>query len=301
MIDNTKIAKDITVYIITFLLISVCTAFAADYREKDKKCMEECHSKDIRYTPYGFYGNQRSIHIDYDKFLNSKHGIFYCIDCHYDVEAGEKTHFVKEPSIKCESCHVETDRYSERIAALFKAKDIKMEDKKRVFKDFKDSLHGKAYYEKKKNAPYCTGCHDGHNANLSDKDSTISRCNLPKTCSRCHPYEATGGDGVFSKIAQIRVNGHKKGDSSIDYSRKNCVACHQSDAAHGKKMPEHNCMSCHKKEAGFLFTDFHGKNLSVLTYLLNFGLVFGGIIFIGVGIGYMAGRQKETKEEHESH
>ncbi len=301
MFKNIKKNNQIFFYIIALLLSCACSVSAVEYRERDKKCMDECHSKDIRYTPYGYYGNEKSIHLDYEKFLNSKHGVFYCVDCHHDVDAGEKTHFVKEPSIRCESCHINVEAYSERIKELFKTKGIKMDDKKRVFMDFKESLHGKAYFEKKKNAPYCTGCHESHNANLTDKDSSVSKSNLPQTCVRCHPYEAGAGDGLFSKMALLRVRGHKKGDSSIDYSRKNCMACHQGDSAHGKKISELNCMSCHKKEAGVFFSDFHGKDLSTLTYLINFGLIFGGIVFIGAGIGYMAGRQKETKEEHESH
>jgi len=68
--------------------------FAVTYREKDKKCMEECHSKDIKYNPYGYFGNLNSINVDYELFLKSKHSAFNCVDCHFDVEAGEKAHFL---------------------------------------------------------------------------------------------------------------------------------------------------------------------------------------------------------------
>lgn len=276
-------------------------ASAVEYREKDKKCMEECHSKDIRYNPFGYYGNLNSIGVDYEGFLKSKHGLFNCVDCHYDVDAGEKTHFVKGPSARCEFCHIDKDKYPENIKKLFVSKGIKMEDKKRVYEDYRESLHGKAFYENKKNAPYCTGCHNPHNADLTSPNSTVSKANLPKTCSKCHPNEGKRGEGLLAKIALLRINGHKKGDSSIDYSAKNCIACHQGDGVHGKKVSELNCKACHKKGASFFFSDFHGKELSTLTYLLNFGLIFGAIIFVGAGIGFMAGKQKEIKKEDESH
>ncbi|MCX7991337.1 MAG: hypothetical protein N2999_04770 [Proteobacteria bacterium] len=288
-------------FFIIFLSLSYKKVYAVQYRDKDKKCMEECHSKDIRYTPYGYFGNLNSINLDYESFLKSKHGIFDCVDCHFDVEGGEKTHFVKEPSIKCESCHIEKNKRSERINNLLMSKGVEFENKKIVYNDYVESLHGKAYYNKKKNAPYCTGCHNPHNANLKSPDSTVSSKNLPVTCGRCHPNEGLKGDTFLKKLSLARINGHKKGDSSVDYSAKNCIGCHEGEAVHGKKAKNLNCMSCHKKTTSFLFSDFHGNNLSVFVYLLNFGFIFGAIIFVGAGIGYLAGKQKETKKEDESH
>lgn len=275
--------------------------FAVTYREKDKKCMEECHSKDIKYNPYGYFGNLNSINVDYELFLKSKHSAFNCVDCHFDVEAGEKAHFAKEPTIKCESCHIEKEKLTENIKKLLMSKGIEMDEKKIVYNDYLNSVHGKAYYEKKKNAPYCTGCHNPHNANLKSPASTVSRDNLPKTCGRCHPNEGMGGETFLKKLSLVRVNGHKKGDSSIDYSVKNCAGCHKKEAVHSKEEKNTGCQSCHKKSANFFFTDFHNNDSSLIVYLLNFGFIFGTIIFIGAGIGYLAGKQKETKKEDESH
>ncbi len=290
-------------FILFYLLIfaGYDEAYGIQYREKDKKCMEECHSKDFYYNPYGYFGNLRSLKLDYETFIKSKHGTFNCIDCHYDVEAGEKTHFVKMPSIKCQHCHIEKEKQTDYIRKLLASKGLEIDSKKLVYNDYIESLHGKAYYSNKKNAPYCSGCHDPHNANLKSETSTISMENLPKTCGRCHPNESFSGDTFLKKIALTRVNGHKKGDSSIDYSVKNCVGCHEGDAGHSKKISEPSCKSCHKKSGTFLFSDFHGNNLSITVFLLNFGFIFGAIIFIGAGIGYLAGKQKELKKEDESH
>ncbi len=289
------------IVVIAFLLFhsKLLAESKIEYREKDKKCMEECHGKlNLYYNPASPWGNLRSAKIDYERFLNSKHGIFYCNECHVDAEAaGEKTHFAKEPTIHCDSCHIDESKYTDSVKKLFAAKQIRMDDKKRVAADYYESKHGQAYAAKKRNAPFCTGCHDPHNANLSDKDSTVSKCNISKTCGTCHEDVTVAGKNLFGKLAMLRINGHKKGNSSIDYSYSNCVGCHQGDAVHGKKTGEVNCMSCHKKPAGFLFTDFHGKNLPTLAYLLNFGLVFGFIFVVGVAIFFFAGKTEDKKEE----
>lgn len=302
---NNNLLKSLLFTVIVLFSMAVCMSASAqntpEYREKDKKCMEECHGKlNLYYNPASPWGNMRSAKIDYDKFLNSKHGIFYCTECHEDADkAGEKTHYAKEVSIHCDSCHIDENQYSDNIKKLFASKQIRMDDKKRVAKDYYESTHGKAYLSKKRNAPFCTGCHDPHNANLADKDSTVSKANIVKTCGTCHQDVTFSGKNIFGKLAMLRINGHKKGNSSIDYSYNNCVGCHQGDAVHGKNKSEINCMSCHKKSSGFIFTDFHGKNIPVLAYIFNFGLVFGSIFVIGFAIFFFAGKTEEKKEvEH---
>lgn len=300
---NNYIKKAALVFNVFFaVILSVAYVFAqtdVEYREKDKKCMTDCHGKlNLYYNPASPWGNLRSAKIDYEKFLNSKHGIFYCNECHVDAEAaGEKTHLAKGVSIHCDSCHIAEKDYSENIKKLFVSKQIRMDDKKRVAADYYESKHGKAYSLKKRNAPFCTSCHDPHNANLADKDSPVNKKNIVKTCGTCHQDVTLSGKNIFGNLAMLRINGHKKGNSSIDYSYNNCVGCHQGDAVHGKNRSEVNCMSCHKKSSGFIFADFHGKNLPVLSYLLNFGLVFGSILVLGVAIFFFAGKTEEKKEE----
>lgn len=278
-------------------------AQGVEFRERDKRCMEECHGKlKLYYTPPNYLGNLRSANIDYEKFLNSKHGIFYCNECHLDADtAGEKTHFAKESAIHCDSCHIEESEYTEYIKKLFTAKQIRMDDKKRVAKDYYESKHGIAYAMKKRNAPFCTGCHDPHNANLSDKESSVRASNLSKTCGVCHEEVLVSSKNVFGKLAMFRINGHKKGNSSVDYSYGNCVGCHQGDAVHGKRKGDVDCMACHRKVSGFFFTDFHGKNIPVLAYILNFALLFGAIFVVGTAIFFFAGNIKEEKKEEEHH
>lgn len=303
MMQSNNYKKVIFVLVILFSLVSASAFVSAqagiEYREKDKNCMLDCHGKlNLYYNPPSNWGNLRSAKVDYEKFLNSKHGIFYCNECHIDAEvAGEKTHLAKEVSIHCDSCHIDEKEYTENIKKLFALKQIKMEDKKRVAADYYESKHGKAYASKKRNAPFCTGCHDPHNANLKDKDSTVNKANLTRTCGTCHDDVTFNAKNIFGKLALLRVNGHKKGNSSIDYSYGNCIGCHQGDAVHGKNNSEVNCMSCHKKPSGFIFADFHGKNIPVLSYIFNFGLVFGTVFILGVAIFFFAGKTEEKKEE----
>lgn len=294
-----KIKFFIMIIFLTTLLFN--SLYALDFREKDKKCMEECHSKDIKYNPYGYFGNLKSIKIDYELFLKSKHGAFLCVECHFDVDGGEKTHYLKAPSIKCESCHINEENRNENIKKLLASKDIEMDDKKIVYEEYRNSVHGMAFYENKRNAPYCTGCHNPHNANLKSPFSDVSKDNLPKTCGRCHPNESFSGESFLQKLSLLRVNAHKKGDSAIDYSSSNCIACH-SNVFHTKNKENLNgCMTCHKKKAQLFFADFHGNNISLVTLLINFGFIFSAIIFAGAGIGYLAGKQKEIKKEDEKH
>lgn len=283
-------------FILLILFLPVM-AHSASYREQDKKCMEECHGKDnFYYTPASNWGNLQSLYVNYDKFLKSKHGIFTCLDCHPDADAGEKAHFPTRNNVKCESCHGPESLMPENIKKVFQEKGIKVPDNKKVYGDYVNSLHGKAYYQQKRNAPYCTGCHDPHNANKNDKDFPVSLENLPQTCGKCHPSQARLDKTIFSKLALFRINGHQKGDSSTEFSPKNCISCHQGDSAHGKRIDEHVCMDCHKRKSNFLASDFHGNELPGLAILMNFGLLFGIVLVGGVTIAYKLS-EKVTKKE----
>lgn len=280
---------------VLFLFLPAMTYGA--YRDQDKKCMDECHGKEgFYYTPPSPWGNLQSLYVNYDKFLKSKHGIFTCLDCHPDADAGEKSHFPMRKNLKCESCHGIPEMMPENIKKIFTDKGIEMPEKKRVYKDYLESVHGKAYQNHKKNAPYCIGCHDPHNANKNDKDFAVSLNNLPVTCGKCHPEEAGKDKGFFSALSLFRVNGHQKGDSATDFTAKNCVACHQGDSAHGKNINDHACMSCHKRKSNLIVTDFHGHELPGLAILLNFALFFGLVLIGGAATLYVTTTKREKKE-----
>jgi len=279
------------------LLLAFPLISHASYREPEKKCMEECHGKEgFYYTPASYWGNMHSLYVNYEKFIKSKHAIFTCLDCHPDADAGEKAHTPMRKNVKCESCHGPEHLMPEHIKKTFKEKGIEMPEKKKVYNDYVESVHGRAYLQKKRNAPYCTGCHDPHNANKNDKDFAVKLDNLPKTCGKCHLDQVGKDKTVFSKMALFRINGHKKGNSATDFSIKNCVACHQGDSAHGKKVNEQVCMDCHKRKSNLFATDFHGTELPGLAILLNFGLVFCIVLIGGAVIVYKISGNESKKE-----
>lgn len=175
---------------------------------------------------------QSSRHIKGADFKTSVHGSdLSCLDCHpaAEDEAHQKSKTVTP--VNCLECH-------EPRAA-----------------------HGNITEQ----APQCHQCHGRHfilpRTNVT---STLSGRNLAATCSACHAEEA--GGGIRASLLSFRLKGHGKADLTKDYSRANCLDCHQGRAAHNEKEPitDAACYKCHDSEMGgqAVLGSFHGTGLS---------------------------------------
>ena len=74
---------------------------------------------------------------------------------------------------------------------------------------------------------------------------------LKITCRSCHPVEC-GQTGYLSLLPSLQIRSHKKQNFSRDYSRFDCIGCHQGKAAHGEEeiINQQDCHKCHQSAPG---------------------------------------------------
>ena len=165
-------------------------------------------------------GSQDStLHISVQAFQRSAHGSeLACEDCHTGVtdKAHEKTK--GSGAVECNECHDQENR------------------------------HGLSGEREKR--PQCHSCHSKH-AILGKKNRTsaIYRGQLKETCRECHPMES-GETGYLAWLPSLQIRSHRKQDFSQDYSKDNCIGCHQGLAVHGEEEPldGQNCQVCHMNQ-----------------------------------------------------
>ncbi len=120
-----------------------------------KKCHDDTKLKSA---------NGKSMFVNHNDILTSKHGKLACVQCHVGVDVGHKRPCDNIGArVDCGSCH------------------------KEVGDKFKQSSHGKLFGLGDKDAPYCSDCHGTHKVlGKSDKNSPIFSLNIPGLCGSCH-------------------------------------------------------------------------------------------------------------------
>ena len=139
----------------------------------DRTCLK-CHEQpDIHKI---VDGQNVSLHVDVNQFVGSAHQNITCVKCHSDVTAHIARPCETAGKVDCSGCHAEeADIYFQ-------------------------SGHGKAYFSKHENAPYCTTCHGSHRVIPSENESSPTfRSSVPKLCGECHRNDGKATEGTDLK------------------------------------------------------------------------------------------------------
>jgi len=170
----------------------------------DRECLK-CHEQpDVRKM---VEGEPVSLTIDKDIIQDSVHRSIPCVKCHADVNPGIQRPCETVGRVDCSNCHAQ------------------------VAEDYFESGHGKAYFEKNPNTPYCTDCHGKHGvrSHLNDQERTY-RTNIPQLCGDCH--------GKLDHQATIQT---EMGDVMVDYSS----SVHGQGLIKKGLLPSAVCTDCH--------------------------------------------------------
>ncbi len=171
-------------------------------------------------------------------FRESIHGDMECVECHtlppgHDVDSNLVT-----TAVNCADCHEDAQEEYEMSVHRF-------------YRDDAD-LPGAG----------CTDCHGTHNIfSYDDKNSTIYKLNIEKTCGNCHGkpevlarlgFRGMGPVGLYKSSVHARIL-HR--DTEKD--APTCITCHgyhsivhQSDdkCLYNKRHLSSTCGQCHEKE-----------------------------------------------------
>jgi cytochrome b subunit of formate dehydrogenase len=142
-----------------------------------------------------------------DSIQSSVHRNIPCVKCHSDVTVQHSRPCDTAGRVDCSKCHAQTAE------------------------DYFDSEHGKAYFEKSPDAPYCTDCHGSHHilAHTDERDKTY-RANIPDLCGDCH-----------EKLADTERLLTPQGHVLIDYSK----SVHGLGLVKKGLLPSAVCTDCH--------------------------------------------------------
>lgn len=123
------------------------------------ECMM-CHS-DEELTQSIDDSTERSLFIDQNKFVNSIHGEFECIDCHSDITEAE--HDTPLEKVQCAVCH---------------------EDAQEAYSG---SIHANGKNSLGLRGASCVDCHGKHYIKSSEDSTSLSyKLNIESTCGTCH-------------------------------------------------------------------------------------------------------------------
>ncbi len=189
-----------------------------------------------------------ALHISQAQYEGSvHHNEITCMDCHRDIVDDAHMKNRGSGNVDCGACHDQVNRHG---------------------------LGGTG------TRPQCYSCHTRHSILGKDNPaSSVHPDHLARTCGPCHPAQ-TGDAGFLAWLPSFRVKTHGKQDFACDFDDKDCLGCHQGQAAHGEKMPlnKKGCRKCHFPDEGQagLMGDIHPKsdNKKDTLYIIA-GAVYG--------------------------
>jgi len=213
----------------------------------NKACLK-CHLTNTEKGEYLIGSKGDTLSINLEHLTNSVHRNIQCAKCHAVTSKNKVRPCKNIDRVDCSNCHVE------------------------VSNEYFTSGHGKAYLNKKEEAPYCTDCHGTHQIRSRfDDTSPTYRAEIPALCGRCHKT-----NGEANKIADLKeINAYYDYSTSIHgkglYQQgllvsAVCTDCHtthhelkESDSlssVYPKNVPG-TCAKCHKSIYDKYITSVH--------------------------------------------
>lgn len=209
---------------------------------------------------------ESKLQISIEEFKSSVHGEeATCQECHTLVEDESHETDPASAAVDCSSCHEQ------------------------------ENPHGRG--SKTGTAPQCYSCHTRHGMLAKDDPlSSVHSQRLKETCQSCHPREC-GQTDYFSWLPSLQVASHSKQDFSQEYSRTNCLGCHQGQAAHGSKEPinDQTCFTCHltpdgqNKLLGYIHSKADARHQPGVMAAATIYQVVMGVLVLG-GFAFFIGK-----------
>lgn len=177
-------------------------------------------------------GRTQSLFVDPAALGASVHAGKTCGDCHSDIT--EIPHPAHTRRVECTQCHFEQNTVGAPRSA--------------GYKQYQESVHGRAAAAGNPKAPGCQDCHGSHQIGAGkDPASQVSRAQVSRTCGRCHLE-------IFAAF-QTSIHGVELEQGNPDVPT--CTGCHSEHniRAHDDPASQTNaeniaatCSVCHAAE-----------------------------------------------------
>jgi len=254
-------------FFISFLAQGLAQEFSSN--QECKRCHSNPNLKKI--LPDGKVTSQ---YVDLDLFYRSVHKKQACVYCHIDGTLSPHKNLQK---VNCQRCHFKGN--------LAGAPSLDR------YKEYSESVHGRAIALGNIKAPICQDCHGSHY--IFDKSDTLSRTNqehIPQTCGTCHI-------NIYN-VYKVSVHGEALMKKHILVA-PSCVDCHGEHDIREHTDPKSTvfltkvsatCSRCHANKE--LIKEFNILAEPVETYKESFH---------GVAIKFGAKTVANCASCHESH
>ena len=215
----------------------------------NKDCLG-CHGEK-GLDPVTERGKKLTLFVAPDALKGSAHEDLGCTDCHTGADSFDAAPHAKKPlTLGCVACHDKQEKsYQEKDA------------------------HGKGFRNGSPRAPYCNGCHGGHQIlPMSAPNSAMTPQNQPETCGRCHALEELNKEEDIAKrnlITRYKQSVHWQALKEGKHAAS-CSSCHSAHSILNSDSPQSTtsrtgiievCARCHLNEAKAYKAGGHGRTL----------------------------------------
>ncbi|MBC8181483.1 hypothetical protein H8E88_10210 [candidate division KSB1 bacterium] len=301
--------KKTSLVFFSLIIIILITSFKATCGEvfQNKDCLR-CHNDLKQLMVSDRQGKLKSLVVDSLLFNMTLHGAnFLCVDCHIDADTTSHPN-TGYTDVNCMACHSNlTGLYPPNAKETLRKKELKIPEEKIVGEKYLNNKHGLALQKGDPEAPQCYDCHTQHYVRAkTDPTSSVYSLNLAQICLPCHK-EAAGPYGFMNRLADFKIQGHRKENLAERYTESNCQGCHYGDSAHGEEAPaDVTCHKCHlpdQKGKKVFFGPLHANiaaekqpvpHLTASLYWILAPFVVLGLLII---IGFVLFKKYRIKEE----
>jgi len=221
-------------------------------RLANDRCLR-CHGKE-NYSRKTASGEERALHVSAEKFKDSVHGDWDCVNCHADI--------VKVPHRKgidrkvgCVKCH--QDLWADAQLSGGNIEDTRLDVVFNKIDSYMRSVHARPSIDDQSltNAT-CYDCHDAHYVSRTNSlNSPERKLKIPYVCGSCH--------GEVLDTYMTSVHGKEIGSGNTRAAVcTDCHSAHNIDVANdvsGRLAITSECGNCHQEMLESYLNTYHGK------------------------------------------
>ncbi len=218
----------------------------------NNRCLK-CHGKE-NYSRKTASGEERALHVSAEKFKDSVHGDWDCVNCHADI--------VKVPHRKgidrkvgCVKCH--QDLWADAQVSGGNIEDTRLDVVFNKIESYMRSIHARpSIDDQSRTNATCYDCHDAHYVSRTNSlNSPERKLKIPYVCGSCH--------GEALDIYMTSVHGKEIGSGNTRAAVcSDCHSAHNIDVANdvsGRLAITSECGNCHQEALESYLNTYHGK------------------------------------------
>ena len=240
------------VAIVQIPLSSTAVAEPDNPRLRNERCIR-CHGKED-YAREGADGQLRALHVNEERFQDSVHGDWDCVNCHTDIEKIPHKKGV-DRKVGCVKCHQDLWAKSQLDGADDDGSRLGVVNDR--IDSYMHSIHARPNInDQSQTNAACHDCHDPHYVSRTNSlNSPKQKLKIPQVCGNCH--------SEVLDTYMTSVHGKEIGSGNIKAAVcSDCHTTHDIDKPNdvsGRLAITAQCGNCHQDQLDSYAETYHGK------------------------------------------